>query len=209
MAANPNDTLDRGRGRPPGARHEREAEIGYYPVAEEPSDAVALRYETLALRISHWIFANPGKPLTICARELGLSAQYLYYFTASDTFKAKHEELINGEGGFKSTIMGNLSERLRGAAFQALDQLTGKMALDPSNDFILDASEVLIKAAVSMERPTGGGVAVQVNNNYPVIPQDVLERTQQQMFLSAPPAPAVTDGSVTVEHDGAGLQTPK
>lgn len=204
MAADP--TQLPGRGRPPGSTLGTEPRVGYHHVSENVTDTVALRYDVLAQRVAHWMFTNPGQPLTKCARALNVTPQYLYYFVASDTFKAKYAELSQGE--FKEAMVGTLAERLRGAAFQAIDQLTEQMQLNPGNEMLLDASELLINAAVKMDAPAAKGTSVQINN-FPAIPADVVHATRESMLRGATVNPATVEGSSVQVSEDAGLPAPK
>lgn len=175
--------------------------------------ATMVKYDALAQRITHWMLSNPGKPLVRCARELNVSANYIYYFVSTDTFQAKYNELCGKD--FKEAFVTTLAERLRTGASVAVDKVIEQMELSPSAEYILDAGELLINAAVRMDGPRPGAQAAVQINNYPQIPQDVLATVQQQMLsgvstrvlpagetVSNPPADSI--GSVI--HDGdAGL----
>jgi hypothetical protein len=158
----------------------------------QDKSTVAMRYDALARRVTHWMLANPGKPLTHCAREFKVTPQYLYYFVSSDTFKAKYAELAGGD--FQEAFMTTLSEKLRGGAMMAVDRLVEQVELSPSAEFVLDASEVLINAALKMDGPRPIN-QTNIQNNFPVIPADVLASVQHQMLTGASPA------SVLVENE--------
>ena len=172
--------------------------------AGQDKSTVAMRYDALARRVTHWMLANPGKPLTHCAREFKVTPQYLYYFVSSDTFKAKYSELAGGD--FQEAFMTTLAEKLRGAGAFAVDKLVEQMELSPSAEFVMDASEILINAALKMDgpRPASGP---SVNINFPAIPADVLASVQNQMLTGA--VVDATPLSVSVEAQDAGLSTPR
>lgn len=172
------------------------------PAGATTSEIIALRYEVLAKRVAHWMFTNPGKPLTRCARDLGLQVNYLYMFVSSDTFKAKYAELTEGEDGFAGAMMGDFQSRLKAAATVALDAMAERISFEPGSEASIDAAEILINAAVKSERPAGGGM--QVNFNLPVIPADVLADTRQAMLRGKQP-PATIEGSSVQVQNGSGL----
>lgn len=172
------------------------------------SDVLKMRYEVLAQRVVHWMMTHPGKPLTQCARELGMNVTYLYTFVSSDTFKAKYAELSKGDDGFEGAIIGDFKERLRAGASIAIDALTEKLTLNPHSEDSVDAAEILINAAAKLEAPRP--IAGQMNFNMPSIPPEVLAATQQAMFNRNSPATVdaelVPEGSVK-DDNVSGLQT--
>jgi hypothetical protein len=159
-------------------------------------EAVATRYDALAHRVTHWLLTNPGKPLTHLAREIGVSPNYIYVFVSTDAFKNKYRELVDAE--FKDVMVNDLAAKIRGAANLAIDRVTEQLALSQSSEYVLDASEMLINAAVKMDAPKNAGPQVQINN-FPAIPADVLARTQQGL-LSGNAVSPLPGGSVTVQH---------
>ena len=148
--------------------------------------ATMIKYDALAQRITHWMLTNPGKPLTHCARELKVSANYLYHFVSTDSFQAKYHELCGQN--FKEAFVTTLAERLRSGASYAVDKIIEQVELSPSAEYILDASELLINAAVRMDGPRPGAQAAVQINNFPQIPQDVLVGVQQRMLEGSGPA---------------------
>lgn len=172
------------------------------------SDVLKMRYEVLANRIIHWMMTHPGRPLTQCARELGLNVTYLYTFTSSDTFKARYAELSKGDDGFEGALLGDFKERLRAGAAIAIDALTEKLTINPHAEDAVDAAEILIYGAAKLEAPRP--IAGQVNFNMPSIPPEVLATTQQAMFKRNTPATVdatlVPEGSVQDTVNAAGLQ---
>lgn len=179
--------------------------------AGEFASATMLKYDAFAQRITHWMLSNPGKPLSHCARELHVSPQYVYFLVSTDTFQTKYKELCGRD--FKEAFVTTLADKLRSSASLVVDKIVEQVELNPGSEYLLDAGELLINAAVRMDSPRPqSGAAVQINN-FPQIPQDVLANVQQQMLAgparSGIPTPADQVGSVIHEHGDAGLPAAK
>ena len=123
-------------------------------VAAGGTTSTVTKQTVLIDQLINWMMANPGKPMTLAATTLGLSAAWLRMVASSDAFRAR---LSEKQEGFDTALMiPKLSEKLRATADLAVERL--HTALETSGDpqFILDSTEMLLKtqgAAVGIHAP--------------------------------------------------------
>lgn len=130
---------------------------GVVPTSLRATEAVTstvTKQTVLIDQLINWMMANPGKPMTLAATTLGLSAAWLRMVASSDAFRAR---LSEKQEGFDTALMiPKLSEKLRATADLAVEKLNHQLEISGDPQFILDSTEMLLKtqgAAVGIKAP--------------------------------------------------------
>lgn len=143
-------------------------------------DKVSHRHDA----IIDWLIANPTRPLTQCAQELGYTQAWLSVIVNSDAFQAEYHsrraEVTHPE------LLG-LQEKLHYLAHQSLNRLTGMVEQGKADDakVLADVSDkCLSKLGYGVQKGgPGGGGQVNVQNNYYTQPvdRDALAQARSRM----------------------------
>lgn len=127
---------------------------------------ISYRHES----ILRWLLANPQASLAQCAAEHGITQPHLSIIIHSDIFQARYRE---AQDGFNDEVVADVKDKLLGIAHQGLDKLSAIMPIVQDPEFVLDATERVLKTlgyGPKANAPAAG--TAQVNVNVSITPNE-------------------------------------
>ncbi len=88
--------------------------------------------------VLRWLLANPERPLSDCARELGYTRTHLSIIIHSDAFQARLRE---AQGDLAGEIALSIQDKLTGLAHASLDRLAEQLPIATDPKLVLDVAE--------------------------------------------------------------------
>lgn len=93
--------------------------------------------------IAEWLVANPMGSQGECARFFGYSEPWLSIIIHSDAFQVYYRKLADERGAIATHGIG---EKVNALAAMALDKAMERLTVAPSDQYVLDTTEVALKA---------------------------------------------------------------
>ena len=93
--------------------------------------------------IAEWLVANPMGSQGECARFFGYSEPWLSQVIHSDAFQVYYRKLADARGAVATHGIG---EKINALAAMALDKAMERLQITPSDQFVLDTTEVALKS---------------------------------------------------------------
>lgn len=140
MASNP-ETVSGWRG-PAGSQGRPETAVGVIPEGVTPGTTKVTQM-MLIDQLINWMLVNPGKPMTDAAHQFKFSATWLRTVVSSDAFRARLAEKqahVDAE-----LLIPSLRDKLKATAERAIERLAEHVEVSANPEFILDATEMLLK----------------------------------------------------------------
>lgn len=94
-------------------------------------------------QIMSWLIANAGAPMSLCAREYGVTQSWLSCIVHSDLFQSKLKE--RQDLAFSEVAI-SVKDRITALAHESLERLSEKIIVEQDVEKITNVAEMTIKA---------------------------------------------------------------
>lgn len=157
--------------------------------------SVSYTHEAMIL----WMISNPHKSQGDAALYFGVTQGWLSKVVHSDAFQLLYRKR---QDEVASVVAAGIPEKLNAATSVALDRLTEKIEGSESQDFLLDATDKLLKAngfaPTGQRNPVSPAAPQNQQNNTFIISGDGLKKARE--LLQKPPTELPAPVEKVVEH---------
>lgn len=126
---------------------------------------ISYRHES----ILRWMIANPQASLAQCAAEHGITQPHLSVIIHSDIFQARYRE---AQVDLNDEVCADVKDKLLGIAHQGLDKLSVMMPVVTDPEFVLDATERVLKTLGYGPKASAPAGSAQVHLNVSITPNE-------------------------------------
>lgn len=144
-----------------------------------------------------WMLENPSRHLRDAAEYFGYTQSWLSTIIHSDAFK---QQLIKRQNQVAFQVAADIPSRLRGAAHVALEGLTRQLETTEDPEFLLDATDKLLRnmgyGPASSRNPGGQTITNNTQNNTFLVSSDDL--AEARALIGS--APSQVQEPVTIEY---------
>lgn len=142
--------------------------------------AIGTRHMILIDQIIAWSIANPGKPWSVCATQLGVNKLFISKMVNSDTFRERYLQVRDRT--LEEVGILSLKDKIAAAADVGIERIAEKLAVTESMSDLVDATEMLLNRTYGVV-PQGGGASPAMSLS---ITNAILDGRSQMMTPKPP-----------------------